>query len=428
LFSEFISIKIKYKIIMINYKNIVRCRVCHSSNLASVVKIKPQYIASTFVKTNTNNPKSKIKIPMTLLLCGDCGLAQLKETVNPDLLYSNYFYRSNISNTMNRDLRNVVSEAISKVKLKTGDSVLDIGCNDGLMLTFYSDNLNRVGIDPAKNIDWSHLGNSIKIVNDYFPSKQLERKKFKIITSTAMFYDLDNPNESTQQLKRLLDKDGIVCIQVSYLYDTIRDMNFYDICHEHLEYYSLKTLSYLLEKNGLSVFDASTNAVNGGSLRIYAAHKEAKRSKSENLEYLHLREKILQLENPRTYDTFSKLIRLSAKKVKNYIRQQRGLVIGLGASTKGNVLLQICEINKKLLPYISERNPIKFGLRTLGTDIELISEEEARKKNPACIFVIPWNFKTEILEREKKYIQQGGKMLFIMPYPYVIDKTGETKL
>lgn len=413
---------------MDNYKKITKCRVCKSRKITPVVKIKPQFIASTFVKTNKNNPKARIKIPMTLVLCRNCGLAQLLETTRPDLLYANYFYRSNISNTMNRDLRNVVQEAINRVKLKDGDAVLDIGCNDGLMLTFYPDTLKRVGIDPAGNIDWSHLDRSIKIVNDYFPSSKLEGKKFKIITSTAMFYDLDNPNESVQQLKRLLDKDGIVCIQVSYLYDTIRDMNFYDICHEHLEYYSLKTLSYLLEKNRLIVFDATVNAVNGGSLRIYAAHKEAKRAKSDNLKYLSLKEKVLQLENPETFDTFSKLIKLSAQKVKNYIKQQKGLVIGLGASTKGNVLLQICGIDKKMLPYISERNPIKYGLKTLGTDIDLIPEEEARRKNPACVFVIPWNFKAEILDREKDYIQKGGKMLFIMPYPYFVDKNGEHTL
>lgn len=413
---------------MKNYKIITKCRVCRSAKLTEVVKIKPQFIASTFVKTNKNNPKSKIKIPMTLLLCEKCGLAQLKETVNPDLLYANYFYRSNISNTMNRDLRDVVSNVTKRVNLKKGDSILDIGCNDGLMLTFYPDTINRYGIDPAGNIDWGHLDKSITIVNDYFPSKKLEGKKFKIITSTAMFYDLDNPNESVQQLKRLLDNDGIVCIQVSYLYDTIRDMNFYDICHEHLEYYSLKTLSYLLEKNGLTIFDATTNGVNGGSLRVYATHKEAMRAKSDNLKYLLLKEKVLQLENPETYDTFSKLIVLSAQKVKKYIQQQKGLVIGLGASTKGNVLLQICDINNKMLPYISERNPIKYGLRTLGTDIKLIPENEARKKNPSCIFVIPWNFKTEIVEREKEYIQSGGKLLFIMPHPYVLDKNGETKL
>ena len=407
---------------------ITRCRLCQSIKLIPVVHIKPQYIASTFVKTNINNPKAKIKIRMTLLLCRNCGLAQLKETVEQNLLYENYFYRSNVSNTMNRDLRNVVIDATSRVSLKKGDMVLDIGCNDGLMLTFFPENLQRVGIDPAKNIDWTHLSSSIKIVNDYFPSPQLRNNSFKIITTTAMFYDLNDPNSAVKQIKKILKKDGVLCIQVSYLYDTIRDMNFYDICHEHLEYYSLKTLMYLMKRNGMEIFDASTNAVNGGSLRVLVAHKEAKRQKSENLKYLLLKEEVLRLEDPKTYFIFSKLIDISAKRVRDFIKKQKGLVIGLGASTKGNVLLQLCGIDNKMLPYISERNPFKVGLRTLGTDMLLISEEEARKKKPVCMFVIPWNFKAEILDREKEYIQQGGKMLFIMPYPYVVDKNGESKL
>lgn len=413
---------------MKHYKNITQCRVCRSKKLTAVVRIKPQFIASTFVKSNKNNPKAKIKIPMTLMLCRKCGLAQLKETVTPDLLYESYFYRSNVSNTMNRDLRDVVTDVCSKITLKHGDSVLDIGCNDGLMLTFFPKHVKRVGIDPAKNIDWSKLDKSIKIVNDYFPSPKLKNNSFKIITTTAMFYDLDDPNTAVQQIKQLLTSDGVICIQVSYLYDTIRDMNFYDICHEHLEYYSLKTLKFLLERNGMVVFDASTNFVNGGSLRILAALKEAKRQKSKNLEYMLLKEKVLQLENPQTYKTFSKLIKENTQRVRNYIVSQKGLVIGLGASTKGNVMLQLCGIDKKMLPYISERNPFKVGLRTLGTDILLISEEKARKLEPDCMFVIPWNFKTEIVEREKDYLRKGGKLLFIMPYPYVIDKNGETRL
>lgn len=410
------------------FKNITRCRVCGSKKLDTVVRIKPQFIASTFVKTNQNNPKSKIKIPMTVMLCRGCGLVQLKETVTPNLLYESYFYRSNVSNTMNRDLRDVVRDVMSRVNLKKGDAVLDIGCNDGLMLTFFPENLKRVGIDPAKNIDWSHLPKSIEIVNDYFPSKKLDKYKFKIITTTAMFYDLDDPNKAVADIKKLLAKDGALCIQVSYLYDTIKDMNFYDICHEHLEYYSLKTISSLMKKNGMEVFDASTNAVNGGSLRIMVAHKGAKRVNSENLKYLLLKEEGLHLEDSKTYKIFSQIINMSAKRVRDYIKRQKGLVIGLGASTKGNVLLQLCNIDKKLLPYISERNPFKVGLHTLGTDMLLISEEEARSKNPSCIFVIPWNFKAEIVEREREYLEKGGKMLFIMPYPYVLDKSGETRL
>lgn len=410
------------------YTNIQNCRICKSKKLNIVVRIKPQYIASTFVQTNVDNPLSKLKIPLTLMLCESCGLAQLRETVRQELLYKNYFYRSAISNTMNRDLKDVVTDVTSRVIIKNGDRVLDIGCNDGLMLTMFPSKMKRVGVEPAKNIDWSHLPKSIDIVNDYFPNEKTNKYKFKIITATAMFYDLHEPNIAVKQIKRLLDKNGVCCIQVSYLYDTIKDMNFYDICHEHLEYYSLKTLQYLMEKNGMTIFDASTNAVNGGSLRVMVAHKEAKRAKSSNIQYLLLKEKVLGLEKPETYKVFSKLIDINVQRVKSYLGKQKGLVIGLGASTKGNVLLQICGIDKKTLPYISERNDFKVGLKTLGTDILLISEEKARKMKPSCMFVIPWNFKQEIVDREKGYLQKGGKLLFIMPYPYALTSSGETRL
>lgn len=413
---------------MKNHTIITACRVCRSKKLISVVRIKPQFIASTFVKTNKNNPKAKIKIPMSAMLCGKCGLVQLKETVEPDLLYEQYFYRSHVTKTMSRDLKAVVDDALSRVKVKKGDAVLDIGCNDGTMIAMFPDTLKRVGIDPAKNIDWSHLDKNITIVNDYFPCDALKKYRFKVVTSTAMFYDLNDPNKAVRDMKEILSDDGVLCIQVSYLYDTIKDMNFYDFCHEHLEYYSLKNIMYLMNQNGMSVFDASTNAVNGGSLRILAAKKEAKRPVSDNIKYLLLREKVLHMEDAETYNVFEKLIAYTTTRVRNFIQKQKGLVIGLGASTKGNVLLQMCGITKQMLPYISERNPEKVGLRTLGDDIELISEEQARKLNPSCIFVIPWNFKAEIVEREKEYLVHGGKFLFIMPYPYVLDKNGEARL
>lgn len=411
-----------------NYLNNKDCRICKSEQLKAVVRIKPQYIASTFVKTNKNNPLATIKIPLTLMLCTRCGLVQLRETVKQDLLYKNYFYRSAVSNTMKRDLQDAVDDVMNKVTIRKSDRILDIGCNDGLMLTMYPKKMKRTGVEPAKNIDWTNLDKSIEIVNDYFPNEEIKKYKFKIITATAMFYDLNDPNTAVKTIKELLAKDGVCCIQVSYLYDTIKDMNFYDICHEHLEYYSLKTLQYLMERNGMSIFDASTNAVNGGSLRVMITHKEAKREKSSNVKYLLLKEKVLGLENPQTYIVFSKLIKINVQRVKSYIEKQKGLVIGLGASTKGNVLLQICGIGNKLLPYISERNRFKVGLRTLGTDILLISEEEARRIKPSCMFIIPWNFKNEIVEREKAYIESGGKLLFIMPYPYILTRNGETRL
>lgn len=404
-----------------NYKNITNCRLCGSKKLIEAVEFAPQYIASTFVG---QQPKHQIKIPLTLLLCTSCKLIQLKETVNPPLLYKNYFYRSNITNTMNHDLLNVVKDACSRVELIPNDYVLDIGCNDGLMLTFYPRTVNKVGIDPAENIDRSELSfdDKTQIVTDYFPSPSLTNK-FKIITATAMFYGLDDPNHAVRDIKALLHPQGVAVIQVSYLYDTIKDLNFYDICHEHLEYYSLSTLTTLFERNGMKIVDASVNRVHGGSLRVIIKHNG-----TSNLSEISASENQLKLDNPKTYKQFAGTIERSTEKIRDYISSQKGLVIGLGASTKGNVLMQICGLTKENLPYISDRNPEKVGLQTLGLGMKIISEGQARKMKPELMLVIPWNFKNEIVAREQDYIQSGGKLLFVMPYPYYLDKSGEHKL
>jgi SAM-dependent methyltransferase len=410
---------------MPNYKNITHCRLCFSPDLQEVVSFEPQYIASTFVKTNEG--RENPKIPLTLLLCDECKLVQLKETVNPELLYKDYFYRSNVSDTMNRDLRDVVRDACSRVNLTPDDAVLDIGCNDGLMLTMYPRSVWKTGVDPAENIDRTAIpeDNKTVIIQDYFPTKDGFGKQYKIITATACFYDMDDPNRAVQEIKTLLHPEGVAIIQVSYLYDTIKDMNFYDVCHEHLEYYSLRTLMTLFERNGLHIIDATTNAVNGGSLRVVVAHEDGQGHLNQS--ELLRKEEELGLDDPETYRGFANSINESVAKVRDYIKSQES-VIGLGASTKGNVLLQICDIDKEDLPYISERNPFKVGLRTMGGDIELISEEAAREMKADVMFVIPWNFKDEIVAREQEYIQNGGKLLFIMPYPYYIDKDGEHKL
>jgi len=261
--------------------------------------------------------------------------------------------------------------------------------------------------------------------------KETKGKKAKIVTATAMFYDFDNPNIAAKDIKTILDDDGICVIQVSYLLDTIKDMNFYDVVHEHLEYYSLKSISYLMENNGLTVIDASTNFVNGGSLRLLVTHKGNSNLKSKRYEEILSEEQKWNLEELDTYTKYENKIQDIIKKTKNFILNELsggGTVIGLGASTKGNVLLQICGIDKELLPYVSDRNKEKVGLRTLGTDIEIISEEKAREINPSAMLVIPWNFKEEILSREKNYIQNGGKMLFLMPSPYYVDKFGEHEI
>jgi len=411
------------------------CRICAGTYLVEVMSFGDQYLASSFVKSNEEHPLADIRIPLTVMLCNDCAALQLRESVNSELLYKHYFYRSGTNPLMRAALQDIVEEVLQRVKTLPGDAVLDIGCNDCTMLACFPKELRRVGVDPANNIDRSGLDPSIHLVNDYFSLPGAlaasQQSLYKIVTSVAMFYALDDPNGVAASVKSLLAPDGLWCLQVTYLPALLRNLNFYDICHEHLLYYSLGTMQRLMERNGLRVLDASTNEVNGGSLRIYVTHAEPAGPQTSRVQALLGEEVKLGLDKAATYREYFGRIAGLKDKVLTYLRKEAGrgrLVIGLGASTKGNVLLQFFGIDKTLLPYISERNPDKVSLRTLGTDIELISEERARELNPSCMLVLIWFFKDEIVRRERAYLERGGALLFPMPYCHVVTKDGEHTL
>jgi hypothetical protein len=428
------------------YKLLQCCKLCGSKALTDVMSIAPQFLSPTFTRDNAKEGElAKIQVPLTMALCDlarnpdGCGLLQLREEVEADLLYRRYFYRSATSDMMRNDLKEVIRDICGRVDLKPNDIVIDIGANDCTTLGFYPSHLRRVGYEPARNIDWSGVDPSIIVINDYFSAKPFQERfkgeKAKAVGCNAMFYDLPDPNSFTADVKSILAPDGVWCIQLSYVALMLTNMNFYDICHEHLSYYSLAALQTLMKRNGLAVFDASTNAVNGGSLRAFVTHIENKQAFTEkgaqNLAALAKGERELKLDDADTYRAYYGQIAELANRVNAFLDDESrrgGKVFGLGASTKGNVLLQFFGITKQKMPFISERNPDKVGLHTLGTDFELISEERARELRPSCMLVLPWYFKNEIVAREQEYLRQGGKLLFPMPYAHVVTKDGETRL
>jgi len=426
-------------------KDLEKCKICGSTDLTKVLSLNEQYLSPTFVKTNKNNNLAKIKSPLTLLLCDkkknekNCGLLQLKEITEPDLLYKQYFYRTATNDTMRKDLYDLVNEVLSIANPKADDIIVDIGANDCTMLNFYDDKFRLVAFEPAENIKFFNTEKNIKVINNYFNFKNFKEnysnEKAKIITSCAMFYDLEDPIKFVADIEKILHDDGVWCCQISYLDSMIRNNNFYDICHEHLSYYSIESFEFLINKLNLKLFYAETNDVNGGSIRLFVCKKESalydKKEYFEKLNLLKNREKELKLTDSETFLNFGETIEdLKSKTVKfvTSILKEKKVVLGLGASTKGNIILQHFGLTKDRIPFISERNPEKTGLRCLGSDIELISEEQARKINPEAFIVLPWNFKKEIVEREKEYLNKGGKLMFVMPYPHVITKNGEVKL
>ena len=427
-----------------NISYLAACKICGNQKLKKVIKLNEQYISATFVQSNKDNDLKKIKTTLNLLLCvkddnpKNCGHLQLQEIINPDLLYRNYFYRSSTSNTMREDLKKVVDSVIEISNPQPKDIVVDIGANDCTLLNYYKKELQLVGFEPARNIKFIDEGKNIKIFSNYFNAEDFKKnlnKKAKIITSCAMFYDLENPKKFVKDINNILDNEGIWCVQVSYLLLMIKNLNFYDICHEHLSYYSIYSFDKLIKQFGLKIFYAETNDVNGGSIRFYVCKSECKKYDNKKFQNklieLYKEEEKYFLNDESTFVNFQKKIDELKYKINSYIDnilKDKKIVLALGASTKGNILLQHFGIGKDKIPFISERNTTKVGLRCLGTDIELISEEKARSLNPKAMLVLPWYFKKEIVEREKKYISQGGQLLFPMPYPHVVTNEQEIKL
>ena len=412
------------------------CRICGSKNLTSILNLGDQYLANYSPKSNDVVPFEE-KIPLELVRCDksldpeSCGLVQLRHTTPPNLMYDRYFYRSGINQTMINNLNEIAQQAISKIKLNPNDIVIDIGCNDGTLLQNYKElPIRSVGFDPAKNMVQFSKQTGATIITEFFSAEEFIKnygdEKAKIITSIAMFYDLEDPNQFVDDISKILHPDGIWILELSYLPLMLSQNAFDTIVHEHLEYYHLDALEFLLSKFDLKVGDIQLNDINGGSFRVVVQHKEKSfdNNSLEHITELREKEKNLNLHTVQPFDDFIKKINDEKDKLVTFIKNEVSAgktVHCYGASTKGNTLLQFYNLDKKLIQFIADRNPDKWGRRTIGTDISIISEEESHSMNPDYFLILPWHFIKEFKEREKDYLKNGGKLLVPLPRFKVIE-------
>jgi NDP-4-keto-2,6-dideoxyhexose 3-C-methyltransferase len=323
---------------------------------------------------------------------------------------------------MREALADVASKALRVASPNEGDIVIDTGCNDGTLLRSYSmPGLLSVGFEPAENlIDDARKGTGW-IFNDFFKAdvfqKRFGSKKAKIITSVAMFYDLDDPNSFTADAGVCLAEDGIWVIQQNYLVTMLEKNGFDNIGHEHLEYYSLETMENLVMRNGLEIFEVETNEVNGGSFRTYVGHP-GKHPVGESVKLMRKLEGGLSLNADAVYRKFASNIERIRLQLRTFVMKEvkRGKkVYAYGASNRGNTILQYCGLDHRLIGKAADANREKWGLKTVGTQIPIVSKEEARKDNPDYFLVLPHHFIREIEEQETAYLNHGGKLLVPLP-------------
>ena len=412
-------------------KAITKCRVCSSKKLVPVLSLGKQY-SIDFLDSKKD---AGLKIPLELVLCdrasGGCGLLQLRHTTPISHLYRQFWYVSGVNQTMRDALTNVVRSAEKMVQLKKGDVVLDIGSNDSTLLRAYRDpKIVRVGFEPATNLmKTARAGGLFHIINSFFNysdyQKKMSKKRANIITAVAMFYDLADPNTFMNDIDKILDADGLFIIQMNYLPLMIKQNVFENISHEHLEYYSLTTLEYLLTRHGFEIIDAELNSVNGGSIRAYIRRIGSPLPKplpgaKKRLNKLRREEQNMGLHRRAAYASFARRVNAIKKKLFNFITTEvkRGKKVYVyGASQRGNIILQFCKLGYPLIRAAADRNPMKWGKKIIGSWIPIISEEQARQEQPDYFLVLPWHFFPEFRKREKNFLQSGGK--FILPVPRV---------
>ena len=399
----------------------IPCRNCKKKNHSNLFSLGNLSFTGKFANSKKQNiPKGEV----TLIKCNYCHLVQLNRNFNPKFLYGkDYGYRTGLNLTMTNHVKSVALEGLKIGNLKSHDYVLDIASNDGTLLRFYPKNIIKVGIDPIIKKFPSYYKNINFKISNFFSYKNIKKKKidkkFKVITALSVFYDLRDPNKFIKDVKKLLDKDGVFILEYADLLSIIKNCLFDTICHEHLEYYSSKIIINMMKANGLNVFNLVKNNINGGSIRYHISHAHSKHKiNKKKINDILQEEKKYKLEKVITYKNFEKKIKKLKVKLSNFItlNQSKGKSFHCyGASTKGNVLLQYFNISNKQIKCVADRNPLKYGKYTPGTKIKIVSERESRAEKPNYYLVLPWHFKKEIIDREKKTIKGGSRFIFPLP-------------
>tara|TARA_B100001093_G_scaffold516127_1_gene594176 strand:+ start:324 stop:1595 length:1272 start_codon:yes stop_codon:yes gene_type:complete len=405
----------------------MKCIQCRNTKLKKIIDIGNQVISSLFYSKQKFGLK---KYPLDLYLCENCKLIQLKKLAPMSEMYgTTYGYRTSLSPLMVSHMKKKYHNILLKRYTKTKNKVLDIGCNDGTFLNFFSRKgyKNLYGIDPSAQKFTKYHSKQIKLINDFFSKKKINRIygniKFDLITSFAMFYDIENPNLFCKEIKNLLNEDGIWILELSYWPMLIENMTYDQICHEHIAYYSLTVFKNLIEKHGLQINDFSFNEINGGSIEIICSKKKSKH-KIENKKILNQLVYEKQI-NQKTYDNLNIRIKNTSKVLKNYLEilnKSKKKVYGYGAATKGNIILNQINANKKLIKFIADANPEKDEKFTPGTNIKIISKKKMRKLKPDYLLVLIWSFRNEVIKQELNYIKMGGKLIFHLPTLHIVDK------
>ena len=405
----------------------MRCKNCRHNFLEKIVKIGKQPLSGFFYP---NKKKKLEKYSLDLHKCPKCHLVQLSNLANTKKMYgSHYGYKTSVSKMMLLHLKEKI-QRLKKFKfIKKGNNILDIGSNDASFLKLLGNKYNLYGIDPSANKFKNNYKN-MKLITDFFSKKNVLKNfknkdiKFDLISSFAIFYDVEDPNSFCKDIEMMLNENGIWICEFSYLPLMLKNLTFDQICHEHIMYYTFSVFEKILINNNLKVLDIKINEINGGSIEVVIAKINSKRISNYSLiNKLKLDEKKI---TKNSYRNFSKRIKKVGSDLNLFV-SKNSPIAGYGASTKGNIVLNYANLDSKKIEYICDANLKKYNHYTPGTNIKIISKEKMRVLNPKYLLVLIWSFRSEIIKQELNYLKKGGNLIFHLPKFHIINKNNYKK-
>ena len=393
----------------------MNCRVCDSTNLELAIDLGNQPWCNNFL-TKEEIGKEPF-YPLRVVYCYNCSTAQLDYTVKKEIMFGNHTYLSGVTKSLSDHFKSVAEQVDSTFFRETKvKSVLDIGSNDGTQLKHFKDlGYDILGVESSKITAKIANDAGINTMNDFFNQDLVKRfdKKFHVINAAGVFFHLEELHSVTDGIRESLRDDGVFVVQFLYMKRIVENMAFDQIYHEHLLYYNLQTIEVLLNRHGLSMFDAYLSSIHGGSMIGYVSHKGI-RQPSARLQALKKAEIENHANEFKTYIDFANRIKQMKEKNISYLqngKQQGKIIFGMGAPVKGNTMLNYFGVGTQYIDVLVEKNELRRGLYSPGMHIPIVIEKELQKL-PDIYYVLAWNFKKEIIGNNQYLIQKGIEFFF----------------
>jgi len=403
------------------------CRTC-DGELSKILSLGTTPLANAFLsKENLNEEEPRF--PLEIYFCPMCKLVQLGHVVPPEIMFSHYVYVTSTTKTFQIHFTQYAEDVTNQFTLDSGSLVVDIGSNDGLLLKgFQKNGVQVIGVEPAENIAKIAEDDGVETINDFFNAgvvqKILDKKgKADVVTANNVFAHIDNIHDVTKNVKDLIKEDGVFIIEFQYFVDTIEKMTFDNIYHEHLSYFTLTSIINFFKKHDMAVFHAERNDSHGGSLRVFVKKSGSPHPITPAIQKLLDHEHKMGIEHFALYQQFADVVYATKEKFVKHletIRESGKTIAAYGAPAKGNTLLNFCEIGKETISYIVDDNPLKEGLFAPGTRIPVVHSHMLDQEKPDYVVILAWNFAKEILEKTKKYADQGVKFIIPLPEPIIV--------